>query len=94
MSYKKAVSILPVELIELIQSYVDGEYIYIPRKEENKKTWGSNTAIKDELLSRNKSIFRDFADGVSMEELADKYFLSLKSIQRIILQEKRNKYEL
>ncbi len=72
MSYKKAVSILPVELIELIQSYVDGEYIYIPRKEENKKTWGSNTAIKDELLSRNKSIFRDFADGVSKNYIAGK----------------------
>lgn len=94
MSYKKAVSILPLELIELIQSYVDGEYIYIPRKEENKKTWGSNTAIKDELLSRNKNIFMDFVEGVSMEELAEKYFLSVKSIQRIILQEKRNKYEL
>lgn len=94
MSYKKAVSILPLELIELIQSYVDGEYIYIPRKEENKKTWGSNTAIKDELLYRNKNIFMDFVEGVSMEELAEKYFLSVKSIQRIILQEKRNKYEL
>ncbi len=89
MSYKKAVNVLPIEIIELIQSYIDGEYIYIPRKEENKKNWGSNTAIKEELMARNTKIFFDFTKGISMEELADKYFLSLKSIQRIVLQEKR-----
>jgi Mor family transcriptional regulator len=94
MSYKKAVNVLPIEIIEIIQSYVDGEYIYIPRKEENKKTWGSNTAIKEELVSRNTRIFIDFNKGISMDELAEKYFLSLKSIQRIILQEKRCKHEL
>jgi len=32
MSYKKAEHILPLEIIELIQNYVDGECIYIPRK--------------------------------------------------------------
>ena len=37
MSYKKITDILPVELIESIQEYVDGKYIYIPRKEKNKK---------------------------------------------------------
>lgn len=39
MSYKKAIHILPEELLELIQEYVDGEYIYIPRKSNNKKEW-------------------------------------------------------
>lgn len=37
MSYKKAIHILPEELLELIQEYVDGECIYIPRKSNNKK---------------------------------------------------------
>lgn len=37
MSYKKAKSLLPAELVELIQKYVDGEYIYIPRREEKKR---------------------------------------------------------
>ena len=32
MSYRKAEEILPRELIEVIQQYVDGENIYIPRK--------------------------------------------------------------
>ena len=35
MSYKKAADVLPEELIDLIQNYVDGEYLYIPRKEGN-----------------------------------------------------------
>ena len=32
MGYMKAEEILPIEIIELIQQYVDGENIYIPRK--------------------------------------------------------------
>jgi hypothetical protein len=32
MSYIKAEYVLPQELLELIQQYIDGDYIYIPRK--------------------------------------------------------------
>lgn len=32
MGYVKAEEILPMEMIELIQEYVDGQNIYIPRK--------------------------------------------------------------
>lgn len=46
MSYKKAADVLPEELIDLIQNYVDGEYLYIPRKEMNRKAWGENTDRK------------------------------------------------
>lgn len=40
MGYIRAEEILPVEIIELIQQYVDGANIYIPRKPENKREWG------------------------------------------------------
>ena len=36
MGYKNAVSVFPADLLEAIQQYIDGEYIYIPRKAENK----------------------------------------------------------
>ena len=36
MRYQKANEILPVELVELIQDYIDGEYVYIPRKQGEK----------------------------------------------------------
>lgn len=91
MSYKKAVNVLPMEIVELIQNYIDGEYIYIPRKEENKKSWGSSTTIRQELKDRNARIYYDYLHGTSIDTLANKYFLSSKSIQRIILQEKRTR---
>ncbi|MBD5547054.1 MAG: hypothetical protein HDQ97_06605 [Lachnospiraceae bacterium] len=89
MSYRSAEKVLPYELIELIQQYVDGDYLYIPRKESKRKKWGENTAIKQELEERNTAIFEDYIQGLSMEELAEKYFLSEKSIQRVVYQKRR-----
>lgn len=40
MKYEKAQNILPEEILELIQEYTDGSYLYIPRKSENKKSLG------------------------------------------------------
>lgn len=34
MSYRRAEEILPLEIIELLQTYVAGESIYIPKKEK------------------------------------------------------------
>lgn len=84
MSYKRAVHILPDDLLEKLQEYVDGEIIYIPRKSENKKDWGSKTSIRKELHQRNSQIYGDYMAGNNLQELSEKYFLSLKSIQRII----------
>lgn len=89
MSYIKADNILPIELVELIQTYIDGEYIYIPRKEENKKTWGSRTNTRKELDLRDSNIYKDYLDGMVIDTLAERYYLSSKSIQRIVLKEKR-----
>lgn len=49
MSYAKARDIFPNEILEIIQNYVEGEYIYIPKKEENKMVWGELTQSKEEL---------------------------------------------
>ena len=40
MSYVNADDVLPKDLIEEIQKYVDGQLIYIPRKDENSLSWG------------------------------------------------------
>lgn len=89
MGYKKATHVLPRQLLEKIQEYIDGEFLYIPRVSENKKGWGTTTSIRDELRDRNTRIYMDYLDGEPMESLAEKYFLSLKSIQRIIGQLKK-----
>lgn len=91
MGYRKAEEILPMELIELIQQYVDGENIYIPRKTDSRREWGRSTKIRQELFVRNQEIFEDYGRGMKISELADKYYLSEKSIQRIVREMKMDK---
>lgn len=57
MSYNKATNILPTDLLEKVQEYVDGEYIYIPRISQNKKEWGAGTSTREELEVRNNQIY-------------------------------------
>ena len=84
MSYIKAEEILPEELIRQIQKYVDGVYIYIPRKPGTRHPWGQETDYKAELKLRNDRIRSDYASGTSVVALSCKYHLSEKSIRRIL----------
>lgn len=84
MGYRNAGEILPVEIIELIQQYVEGENLYIPKRSENRLKWGSRTTINQELSCRNQQIYADFCEGMTVSQLSGKYYLSHKSIQRII----------
>ena len=86
MRYKNAKDILPKDILALIQQYTDGEYIYIPRKAENRKCWGQNTNSKTETQARNEKIYAGFKSGRTIDELSREHFLSEKSIQRIITQ--------
>ncbi|MDF2547471.1 MAG: hypothetical protein K0R93_2369 [Anaerosolibacter sp.] len=89
MSYANARDIFPNEILEIIQNYVEGEYIYIPKKEENKIAWGELTNSKNELLKRNTSIYEDHLKGMCTQSLSEKYYLSPKTIQRIILEKRK-----
>lgn len=87
MSYIKAEDILPKELIEEIQKYVDGRNIYIPCKE--KQDWGSKTDTRQFFRERNRRIYESYKQGMRSRELASSFALSEKSIQRI-LRDQRN----
>ena len=84
MGYIRAEEILPIEVMELVQQYVDGENIYIPRKRANRQEWGAGTHIRQELWARDRQIYEEHLAGSKTAELACKYFLSVKSIQRIL----------
>lgn len=84
MKYVKANSILPISLIEELQNYIQGGYIYIPSKNENKKGWGGLSGYKREIEKRNKKIRMDYKHGKSLEELSKSYFLSIHSIRKIV----------
>ena len=87
MGYKKATHVLPHDLLLKVQEYIDGEFLYIPTISDHKNSWGETT--RQELQDRNQRIYADYLAGNQMEFLAEKYFLSLKSIQRIIGQLKK-----
>lgn len=84
MSYRKAQDVLPQELLIIIQDFIDGEYIYIPRKDALRKKWGETTNTKQELAERNARIWSDFLQGFPTEELSQRYYLAPKTIQKII----------
>ena len=92
MRYVNAQDILPKDVLALMQEYVDGAYIYVPRKDDNRKSWGDNTRSKQLTKERNAAIYAQYKSGLKVNELAEKYFLSDKSIQRIITQ--GNKLEI
>ena len=89
MRYVNAQDILPKDVLALMQQYVDGAYIYIPRRDDNRKSWGENTRSKIETMERNAEIYAHYKSGQGINELAERYYLSDKSIQRIITQGKK-----
>ena len=84
MGYQKAEDILPTSLLSIIQEYVDGEYIYIPRKLCNKKAWGDVTRSKEVTGKRNMEIYQNYLNGVNVVQLTEKYCLSDKAVYKVI----------
>ena len=84
MDYKNATCILPKDLLIALQEYVDGEYIYIPRKAENRKRWGESNNSRGQFAKRNQEIFEQYQCGISVEELAGRYCLSSKAVYKIL----------
>ncbi|MFR8261657.1 CD3324 family protein [Frisingicoccus sp.] len=84
MKYIKADSVLPIALLEELQSYIQGGYIYVPSRKDSKKKWGELSGCKYEIEQRNRKIRKDYQQGKSVDELADIYYLSVHSIRKII----------
>ena len=89
MDYVKAKNILPSELLEKIQEYAAGTYLYIPQKCESRKNWGESKDSKAWYKSRNQRIYKNYKEGFSVSEISQEFFLSEKSIYRIISSEKK-----
>lgn len=91
VNYKNAIKILPERLVQEIQQYAQGDYIYIPIKD--KVINSAPTEYEQELKKRNEHIFTKSLEGVTNSELAGMYHLSASSIRRIII-EQRKGYEI
>lgn len=88
MGYVKAEKVLPQNIITLIQKYVDGQNIYIPKKEGCRIAWGSITNTRNVIQERNQEIYDEYLAGKKTKTLAEEFFLSEKSVQRIIREER------
>jgi Mor family transcriptional regulator len=88
LGYRNVNEILPDELIELIQNYIDGENIYIPRKNENRKCWGDDTITKRFIHARNTEIYQKYQNGYRVIDLADEYHISTQGIYKILSKQK------
>ncbi len=82
--YRNARHILPMEVLQLVQEYVDGVEIYIPRKGENRCAWGERTGTREDLRRRNQDIQSLYRRGTSIDELMEQYHLGYDSIRKII----------
>ncbi len=84
MRYINAAAILPEDLIEKLQDFVQGEYLYIPAKKGQRKNWGEVSGYRKEIDKRNSEIMKAYASGSTIEELAEAFFLSIYTIRKII----------
>lgn len=89
MKYSNAQNVLPDKILKIIQEYVNGEYLYIPIKYGEQKTWGEKNGSRDSLKMRNAEIYNRYNIGATILELAQEYYLSDKSIRRIIGEQRK-----
>ena len=79
MSYRNGRDVLPPEVLMLVQQYVQGESIYIPRKDVRAAA-PKNAALHE----RNLRICRAYAGGQTVKQLSERYFLSTQAIYKIL----------
>lgn len=84
MKYVNAEKLLPSSLVEELQTYMQGGYLYIPTVPKKAKRWGEASGSRRELQERNRRIAAEYRSGVPAEALAGKYFLSVHAIRKII----------
>ena len=82
--YLKAETLFPKELLNEIQKYAQGEMIYIPKPKNAREKWGFYTGSRIVIKERNVEICRHFENGMTIGNLAAKYYLSIESIKRIV----------
>ena len=84
MGYTNATEVLPKTVLEAVQKYVDGQCVYIPRRDGRRKAWGERTQTRANIKARNREIHARHARGMGVRELAEQFYLSPKTIARIL----------
>lgn len=91
MKYENAKDILPADLLKALQQYASGKLLYVPI-DEDKRSWGEASGYREKLKKRNQMIRNKYANGMTVSELADSYFLSLDSVKKIVYSKQKEAY--
>ncbi|HHU77331.1 MAG: CD3324 family protein [Caldicoprobacterales bacterium] len=89
MGYKNGKDVLPCELLQELQKYIQGELLYIPKKKNSRAGWGENNGTRNKIRKRNEEIHRLYVRGMRIQELVTRYHLSEDSIRKIIIKVSR-----
>lgn len=84
MQYKNGKEVLPARLLKELQKYIQGELIYVPTLEAERKGWGESNGTKENLRKRNAEIYSLYKEGFSIYDLMNRYNLCEDSIRKII----------
>ncbi|NMB02722.1 MAG: hypothetical protein GX971_14585 [Firmicutes bacterium] len=82
--YLKAEEVLPEDLLNELQKYVQGVELYIPKRPEEKLRWGERNGTRQQMRKRNLEIARRYQQGESIHSLMERYHLGYDSIRKII----------
>lgn len=83
MKYINAAEILPERLLKELQTYIEGDVLYIP-KASVKKEWGAASGSRSFYEERNREIRRLLKEGYSVDALSEQYGLAHSTIRKII----------
>lgn len=84
MKYVNADVILPEKLLKEIQQYISGGMLYVPKPEGTRKAWGASSGSRQYLKQRNDQIRQAFAQGATIDQLSEQFYLSYDSIKKIV----------
>lgn len=79
MGYRNAKDVLPPDLLQMLQQYAEGECLYIPCRRHPYHQKHARA-----LEERNQLIRQAYADGSSVQALAERFFLSPQAIYKIL----------
>lgn len=84
MGYTNAAEVLPKTVLETVQKYIDGQCLYIPRRDDRRQAWGERTTTRADIEARNREIRARHARGTGTRELAELFHLAPKTIAKIL----------
>ena len=83
-SYINARQVLPPELLEAVQAYAQGMFLYVPKRPGDHNRWGESTSTRQLLARRNETIRAEHREGASLCALSERYHLSEDTVRKIV----------